>query len=115
MQVGTRSRCGVPAAATSVAATLTAIEPTGSGYLTAWPADRTRPGSSNVNFSAHQVRANGAIVALDTAGALRVFTSVPAQVAIDVVSAFVPSTSARAGRFIAVAPQRAFDSVILDR
>ena len=110
LQVATRGRCGVPAEATSVSMTLTAVAPSASGFLTAWPADHPRPTSSNVNFSARQVRANGAIVPLDAQGAFRVFTSVPSPVVVDVIGAFVPVTSARSGRFVAMPPQRTFDS-----
>lgn len=110
LAVHTRGLCDVPGEATSVAVTLTAVEPSGSGYLTAWPSNGARPGSSNINFAAHQVRANGSIVSLAPDGSFRVFTSVPAQIVVDVVGAFVPATTARAGRFVAISPLRTFDS-----
>ena len=110
LQVATAGVCGVPAGATALALTLTVVEPQANGYLTAWPASQAQPTASSLNFSAHQVRANGSIIRVDSSGAFRVYTSVPAQVVVDVVGAFVPATSARAGRFVPLAPQRMYDS-----
>lgn len=110
LQVPSRGVCGVPAGATSLALILTVVGPQGSGFLTAWPASQARPTVSNVNFMANQVRANGSITRLDGNGAFRVYTSVPAQVVVDVVGAFVPATSASSGRFVARPSTRLFDS-----
>ena len=110
LQIGTRGVCGIPSNATSVALTLTVVDPHGPGFLTAWPADRARPVVSNVNFDAGQIRANGSITRLDTSGAFRVFTSVGADVVVDVVGAFVPASSATSGRFVARPSTRIYDS-----
>src|SRR6059058_5868707 len=37
VQIGTRGVCGIPSNATSVALTLTVVDPQGPGFLTAWP------------------------------------------------------------------------------
>src|SRR4051812_19332851 len=110
LQIGTRGVCGVPSNATSVALTLTVVEPQGPGFLTAWPADRARPVVSNVNFDVGQIRANGSITRVDASGAFRVYTSVLADVVVDVVGAFVPATSAASGRFVARPSTRIYDS-----
>lgn len=110
VQIPTRGVCGIPANATSVALTLTVDRPQAAGFLTAWPADRARPLVSNVNFDAGQIRANGSITRLDASGAFRVFTSVTANVVVDVVGAFVPASSAAAGRFVARPSTRLYDS-----
>ena len=110
IQVPARGVCGIPANATSVALTLTVVGPQASGFLTAWPADQTRPVVSNVNFAAGQIRANGSITRIDPSGAFRVFTSAPANVVVDVVGAFVPASSAAAGRFVARPSTRLYDS-----
>ncbi|MCU1392917.1 MAG: hypothetical protein JWM34_1345 [Ilumatobacteraceae bacterium] len=110
LNVPTRGLCGIPAGASALALTLTAVQPSAGGYLTAWPGDQARPGVSNINFGVHQVRANGAIVPLDANGGFDVYTSVPAQVVVDVVGAFVPATSAKSGRFVPQPPTRLFDS-----
>src|SRR6478735_1291773 len=110
LQIATRGACGIPANATSVALTLTVVYPQAPGFLTAWPADRARPVVSNVNFAAGQIRANGSITRVDSSGAFRVFTSVAADVVVDVVGAFVPASSATSGRFVARPSTRLYDS-----
>ena len=110
LQVATAGTCGIPAGATALALTLTVVDPQANGYLNAWPANQAQPTASSLNFSAHQVRANGSIIRIDSSGAFRVYTSVPAQVVVDVVGAFVPASTARAGRFMPLAPQRLYDS-----
>jgi uncharacterized protein YkwD len=110
LQITGRGVCGVPADATSLALTLTVVRPQGAGYLTAWPADRPRPVVSNVNFDVNQIRANGSITRLDSTGTFRVFTSVPSEVVVDVVGAFVPASAAASGRFMPRASTRLFDS-----
>ena len=110
IQVAARGICGIPANATSLALTLTVDRPQGAGYLTAWPANQTRPTASNVNFNSNQIRANSSITRLDATGNFRVFTSVPSQVVVDVVGAFVPATSATSGRFVSRPSTRLFDS-----
>jgi len=110
LQVNTAGTCGIPAGATALALTLTVVDPQANGYLNAWPANQSQPTASSLNFSARQVRANGSIIRVDGTGAFRVYTSVPAHVVVDVVGAFVPASSARAGRFVPVSPQRMFDS-----
>jgi uncharacterized protein YkwD len=110
LQITARGVCDIPANATSLALTLTVDRPQNSGYLTAWPADQARPTVSNVNFNTGQVRANSSITRLDSSGRFRVFTSVPSQVIVDVVGAFVPASSSAAGRFVARPSTRLFDS-----
>lgn len=108
--IATQGVCGIPAGATAVALTLTVVDPQASGFLSAWPANQTQPTASSLNFSAHQIRANGSITKVDGNGSFRVSVSVAAQIVIDVAGAFVPASSARAGRFVPTAPSRAYDS-----
>jgi uncharacterized protein YkwD len=110
LQIAARGICGIPANATSLALTLTVVNPQGPGFLTAWPSDRARPVVSNVNFDVNQIRANGSITRVDGSGTFQVFTSVPSQVVVDVVGAFVPATTAAAGRFVPRPSTRLFDS-----
>ncbi len=110
IQIPARGVCGIPANATSLALTLTVVGPQSAGFLTAWPADQARPVVSNVNFDVNQIRANGSITRVDASGAFRVFTSVPANVVVDVVGAFVPASSAAAGRFVSRPSTRLYDS-----
>lgn len=111
ISIPTIGRCGIPNGATSLALTLTVVQPWGSGFLTAWPADQARPTVSNLNFSLGQIRANGGITKVDASGTMRVFTSVQAYVVVDVVGAFVASAATvRAGRFVPSSSARLFDS-----
>ncbi|MEO8264054.1 MAG: CAP domain-containing protein [Ilumatobacteraceae bacterium] len=110
LQIAGRGICGIPSNATALALTLTVVNPQASGFLTAWPSDRARPVVSNVNFDVNQIRANGSITRVDAAGTFRVFTSVPSQVVVDVVGAFVPATAAASGRFVPQPSTRLYDS-----
>ena len=67
--------CGIPATATAVSINVAVTQPTAMGFLTIYPADRTRPLVSNINFGAGQTRANNAIVplAIDGSAAVKVF------------------------------------------
>jgi len=57
--------CSVPVGAKAVAVNLTAVGPTGAGYLTLFPTGITRPVVSSLNYSAGEpALANGAIVPL---------------------------------------------------
>jgi Cysteine-rich secretory protein family len=110
LQVQARGLCGVPSNATSLALTLTVDRPQAAGFLTAWPADQARPVVSTLNFNAGQIRANSSITRVDSSGNFKVFTSVPSQVVVDVVGAFVPASTAVSGRFVARSSMRLFDS-----
>ena len=110
VSVPTTGLCGIPAGATSLALTLTAVSPIGPGFLTAWPANQTRPQVSNINFRGGQIRANGSITQVDPSGKLRVYTSVLSYVLVDVVGAFVPSGATNTGRFVPISSTRLYDS-----
>ena len=66
-------RCGVPASAKAVSLNVTVTAPTSAGHLRLYPAGRTRPLASTLNFAAGQTRANNAVVPLDAAGRLCVY------------------------------------------
>lgn len=57
-------RCGLPTAEKiqAIVANITAVNPTADGYLTLYPANRSLPDVSNVNFKAGEIVANHAIV-----------------------------------------------------
>ena len=60
--------CGIPSSAKSVAINVTAVAPTGQGYVTLWPADAAMPVASVINFMPGLVRSNNAILRLATDG-----------------------------------------------
>ncbi len=110
ISIATSQRCGIPSGATSLTLTLTVVQPQAAGFLTAWPANQARPTVSNLNFQGGQIRANGSITKIDATGSLRVFTSAPAYVIVDVVGAFVPNAARTAGRFVPRSSSRIYDS-----
>ena len=63
--------CGIPVGARAVAANVTAVVPTGPGFLSVYPADLAHPTVSTVNFSAEVTRANAQVLPLSTDGTAR--------------------------------------------
>lgn len=104
-------RCGVPADAVAAAITLTVAAPAGWGYVTVGATGAPLPETSTLNWSEPmETRANGAIVALGAGGSFDLATSTIGHVIVDVSGYFMPSTSARAGRFNAMTPRRLLDT-----
>jgi hypothetical protein len=68
----TGTPCGIPSGATSVSVNAAVTQETGSGHLTIYPADKTQPLVSNINFNAGQTRANNAVLSLSSDGTGRV-------------------------------------------
>ena len=86
---------GVPVDATMVAVNITAVDPTATGYLTAWPAGSTVPEVSNVNFVAGTTVANAAFVRLGANSQISLFNSAGStHVLVDVVG-YVGATGSR--------------------
>ena len=56
--------CGIPVSARAIAANLTVVGGTGAGHVTVWPTGEPLPGTSTLNFSAGQTRANNAVIPL---------------------------------------------------
>jgi alpha-tubulin suppressor-like RCC1 family protein len=80
---------GVPVdgvAATEV--NLTAVAPTTSGYLTAFPAGVTRPTASVVNYATGVTTANSATVKIGTDGRIVLYSSAATDVLVDVAGSF---------------------------
>jgi hypothetical protein len=100
---------GVPSAAKAVLANATITAPSGAGFLTLWDCSPSRPEVSTLNFTAGRTVANTATIPLDASGGLCVFTSVAADLVIDVGGYYAP---AAAGRYVPVSPQRVMDSRI---
>ena len=73
---GINGDCAVSASARAVVLNLTALDATGGGFITVWPASSDRPNTSNINFSAGQAPvANAVTVQIDNAGAVKFYTS----------------------------------------
>jgi hypothetical protein len=97
--------------ALAVVANVTVTDTDGAGYLTAYPPDRARPLTSNVNSEgANSTAANLGVVPLSSDGRLRVAVSMGTHVIIDVAGYFEPIGTSAAGRYAALAPARLLDS-----
>jgi hypothetical protein len=57
-------QCGIPGDAQAVSVNVTAIEPTGPGFLRLFPAGSVVLQTSTLNFNTYQTRANNAVIAL---------------------------------------------------
>ena len=97
----------VPADAKAVLANVTVTAPGGAGFLTMWNCSAARPDVSTLNFSANDTVANAATIPLDTLGRLCAFSSVAADLVVDVGGFYSTSAS---GRYMPVAPVRLMDS-----
>jgi hypothetical protein len=75
----------VPAGASAVIGNVTAVSPSGGGWLTLFPHGEATPLVSNLNFQAgDQARGNFCVVALDASGRMDVFAQSQTQVVFDV-------------------------------
>jgi hypothetical protein len=100
---GVGGRIPVPGvAAVSLNVTVTAGE--GSGFVTVFPCE-ARPVVSSVNFVAGQTVANAVIAPLSSAGHVCFFSSVPADLVVDVNGWYATGSG-----FNRVAPARVFDT-----
>ncbi len=91
---------GVPPGAAAVAVNLTATEPLGDGYLTAYPCDQAAPDASNVNYVTGQTVPNLVIAKLSAAGELCITSWASSHVIVDVFgwfgsSGFTPTSPTR--------------------
>ncbi len=107
-------RGGVPATDVSaVVLNVTAISPTASGYLTAYPAGATRPTASSINFNAHWIGANLVTVRVGTGGKVMLYNHAGAiNVAADVMGYYNGPSATRTtyGSFQNTQVQRLLDS-----
>ncbi|MEO6123721.1 MAG: CAP domain-containing protein [Ilumatobacteraceae bacterium] len=100
---------GVPGGAEAVSANFTISESSGGGYLTVWNCSADRPVVSTLNFGTGDAVPNGASVPLDSRGGLCVYSSVAADLIIDVNGYYAASGN---GRFASVTPARLLDTRI---
>jgi secreted trypsin-like serine protease len=109
--VAVTGQAGLPA--TDVAAVtlnLTATDPAGAGYLTAYPCGSPPPVASNVNYVAGQTVANAVTVALGTGGAVCIFSFATSHVIVDVTGWYSATTGVYGSRFAPVVPARLLDT-----
>ncbi len=101
----------VPAGASAVVLNLTATNPIGPGFVSAWPADKARPTTSVINFeSPGQTIANLVTVPMDAAGGVAFFALTATDLIADVQGYYVPASSSTSGRFKPMTPNRVLDT-----
>ena len=107
-----RGLAGVPNTATAVVLNVTVVNPEGEGYVTVFPwGDPALPNTSNVNIQrSGQMVANLVTVRLGGDGRVGLYTSIAADLLVDVFGYYSPSGATRAGRFIPLTPQRLLDT-----
>lgn len=65
--------CGIPSSAKSLAINVSVVGPPAVGFLTLYPSDSPRPGTSTINYSTGKTRANNAILSLSSTGQFTIF------------------------------------------
>jgi hypothetical protein len=83
---------GVPSNATSAALNITATNPAGPGFITAWPCDQPQPTTSNLNFTTGQTIPNLVITKLSATGTVCLYTHASADIIVDVQGYFTGTT-----------------------
>ncbi len=106
------SSLAIPANAVAAAINVTAVSPTGPGFITVWPCGIDRPVVSTVNFTAGDIRANGAIAPLGAGGTLCFYTHAPTDLVVDVVGWFTAGATPTSSAFVSAVPQRWVDTRI---
>jgi hypothetical protein len=79
-------------------------------YLTVWPTGQTQPNASTLNSRDGRVKANAAIVAAGTSGAISVFVTDDTEVILDVSGYFVLNTDPSGLAFYPITPCRIMDT-----
>ena len=99
---------GAPAGATAVAINLTAITPSGPGFIRVFPCGSTAGSKiSSINFTPGEVRANTVVVPVSSKGSICLSSNVTVDVAIDLAGHFREGAGYD---FLPLAPVRMLDT-----
>ena len=101
---------GVPKDADSVVLNITAVSPTGTGWVSAYPDNSTRPNASNLNLLAGNDRSNLAVVKVGSNGKVRLFVAEASTHLIVDVFGYFKASSAGDGKTTTIDPVRIFDT-----
>jgi Fibronectin type III domain len=86
-------RGGVPADAASAVLNVTAVDPSGGGFVTVFPCGQPLPQASNLNYQAGDVVPNAVLAKIGAGGKVCFFTFAEADLLVDVAGYFPTSTS----------------------
>ncbi len=100
----------IPADAIAAAINVTAVTPNAAGYVSVWPCGVDRPTVSTVNFTAGEIRANGAIAPLGAGGTLCFYAHASTDLVVDVVGWFTAGSNPAASSFVPAVPERWVDT-----
>jgi len=104
----------LPASMSAVAVDITVTDPTGNGFITAYPEGVSQPNASTVNYGKGQTIANAAIVPVGSDGYIDLANTMAAagsaDIVVDVSGYFTAGPDAYGGSFVPTAPSRVFDS-----
>lgn len=111
-----RGRGGVPAGATAVALTVTAVAPGADTFITVFPSDRLRPFSSNLNPVAGRTVANLVFSRIGADGNIALYNEAGrTDLIVDVVGYWDELRTSEAGRYVPFQrPFRYYDSRLQD-
>jgi uncharacterized protein (DUF1501 family) len=102
---------GVPADASAVVLNVTVARAQSAGYLTVFPAGRTMPATSNINFAPDVVVPNSVVCDLGADGSIEFASSAgPVDLVVDLSGWFVSAPSTAAAGFRSVTPRRIADT-----
>jgi hypothetical protein len=104
------SACNIPASAKAYSLNMTAIPPSGLGFLAVWPAGGPQPVVSTLNDYTGTITANAAIVPAGNGGAITVIATNPTDVLVDINGYYAPPGAPGGLKFYAVTPCRIFDT-----
>jgi hypothetical protein len=102
--------CRVPATAQGYSLNVTVVPHTELGYLTVWPTGQNQPLVSTLNSLDGEVKANAAIVAAGSGGAISVIATDDTDVVLDISGYFVPNTVSGGLGFYPMTPCRLVDT-----
>jgi hypothetical protein len=110
--------CAPPVGTLAAVLTVTAVDPTDSGFAVAWPAGRDRPVASLVNWTGSGGAVANTGIIQTNADAVSIFVRSEVDVVVDVGGFFVvePTRNVSAGRFVALPlPTRVLDTRTAER
>jgi hypothetical protein len=97
----------VPNGATAAVFSIAAVNPSGPGYITAYPCSSGLPDTSTLNYVGGQTVANNTIAALSGAGQLCVWTYAETDILVDITGWLGPGGTSR---FTPLGPSRVVDT-----
>ena len=101
-------RAGVPAGANAVALNVTAVDPTGSTYVTVWPSGTAKPNASNLNTAPGQTIPNMVISKIGADGKVSMYNNTGStHLLVDVTGYF---TAGGGDRLTPISPLRTLDT-----